>query len=369
MLPLKTLSIYVAKMFLLRFVAILLMLVLVIQSLDLVNESDKVLAAPGANYQQLLQYIAWRLPQLGSLFTPFAVLLATLMTLITLNQNSEVVIMKASGLSAHQILMPLFLAAALVAGGHFLFNEYVLAQATAKLTAWQDTDYGLKQADGRVPRPLWVLEQDRIIHATKAHRRLASGGGVILEDVELYDRISSMPDRQGKTGVILRAKSAELVDQRLTLHQVLQTDLTGLRSEPVADRILRCNIPPEQFLAETVDPKVVGYGELRRAINDLNAGQQTTNVLLAALYHKISGPVSALLMPLLAGVAAFGVARSGKLFLRLAAGLGIGFAYFVADNFMLAMGQFGTVPPWAAAWAPFALFFLIGETILLYSEE
>ena len=94
-----------------------------------------------------------------------------------------------------------------------------------------------------------------------------------------------------------------------------------------------------------------------------------TGALEAGLWHKISGPLSVLLMPLLAGVAAFGLARSGQLFLRVVLGMALGFAYFVADNFALAMGNFGAYPPALAAWAPFLLFLLIGEAVLIRTEE
>src|SRR3546814_20602595 len=64
-------------------------------------------------------------------------------------------------------------------------------------------------------------------------------------------------------------------------------------------------------------------------------------------------------MPLLGAVAGFGLARSGKLFVRIVLGMGLGFAYFVGDNFALAMGNLGAIPPLLAAWAP----------LLLRSEE
>src|SRR3546814_18331784 len=74
-------------------------------------------------------------------------------------------------------------------------------------------------------------------------------------------------------------------------------------------------------------------------------------------------------MPLLAAGAAFGLARSGQLFLRAVAGMGLGFAYFVVDNFALAMGNLGAYQPMLAAWAPFGLFLLIGETVLIRTAE
>lgn len=74
-------------------------------------------------------------------------------------------------------------------------------------------------------------------------------------------------------------------------------------------------------------------------------------------------------MPILGAVAGFGIARSGQLFVRAVIGMALGFAYFVADNFALAMGNLGAYPPFLAAWAPFLLFLLIGEAVLFRTEE
>jgi lipopolysaccharide export system permease protein len=74
-------------------------------------------------------------------------------------------------------------------------------------------------------------------------------------------------------------------------------------------------------------------------------------------------------MPLLGAVAAFGIARSGRLFIRAVIGMALGFAYFVADKFGLAMGNLGAYPPLLAAWGPFLLFLLIGEAVLIQTEE
>ena len=40
-----------------------------------------------------------------------------------------------------------------------------------------------------------------------------------------------------------------------------------------------------------------------------------------------------------------------------------------SDSFALAMGNLGAYPPFLAAWAPFLLFLLIGEAVLLRTEE
>ena len=128
-------------------------------------------------------------------------------------------------------------------------------------------------------------------------------------------------------------------------------------------------ITPDQFTLAKVDPTELDYWTLKERIGELEAAGRPTDEARAGLAHKISQPLSILLMPLLAAVAAFGLARSGQVLVRATIGMALGFTYFVADNFSLAMGNAGAYPPMIAAWAPFFLFLLIGETVLVRTEE
>ena len=108
---------------------------------------------------------------------------------------------------------------------------------------------------------------------------------------------------------------------------------------------------------------------LRESIAELEAAGRPSDEARTGWWHKISGPLSTLLMPLLAATAAFGLARTGQVLLRATIGMALGFAYFVADNFSIALGNIGAYPPFLAAWAPFLLFLLIGEFVLIRQEE
>ena len=95
--------------------------------------------------------------------------------------------------------------------------------------------------------------------------------------------------------------------------------------------------------------------------------RQTVCVVQITTLIVCLGPV---VPPLLASaLAAFGLARSGQLFVRAVGGMALGFAFFVVDNAALALGNFGGYTPFLAAWSPFVLFALIGETVLIRTEE
>jgi lipopolysaccharide export system permease protein len=358
--PSPTLARYTARMFLIRSFAFLAGLALILMTLDLLGESGRILAVPGNGEAELWKYVSLRMPQIIALFLPFSVLLATLLTFMTLNQNSEITIFKSAGISAHQILAPLMLAGLLIAGLNFLFNERFLVRANFEYDRWKAAEYRPLPPGDRKGREVWVRAGDDLWHAAGAD---GEGEATTLRDVTVYDR------EDDRLVEIVRAAYAVPAPQGWRLEDARRFEVLAGRQQAVPELLLLSSARPEQFTTQGVNADHLPIHELVPAIRALEAAGKPTDQLVAKLNHKISGPLSAVLMPLLGAVAAFGLARSGKLFIRAVIGLALGFAFFVADNFAMAMADFGTYPPWAAAWAPFLLFLLVGESVLFRTEE
>ena len=360
--PSRKLASYMVKLFLTRSLAVLVALVLVLMTLDLLGESGKILAVPGNGDAELWRYVSLRIPLLVSRFLPFSVLLGTLIAFVGLNQHSEVVAMKAAGLSAHQILAPLVLASLGIAGALFAFNETMVVNSARVVNAWSDNDYKPIPPDRGILSNVWVLSGDDLIRAGIVNGRAPN---LTVRQMMIYDRSGGILQRvirvaravplPGLQGWLL--DDARVYDANMNLVR-RQPRLTGLKG-----------VTPGQLTLAKVDPTELDYWTLKRRIAELQAAGRPADEARAGLAHKISGPISTLLMPLLAAVAAFGLARSGHVLLRASLGMGLGFAYFVADNFSLAMGNAGAYPPLFAAWGPFFLFLLIGETVLVRTEE
>jgi lipopolysaccharide export system permease protein len=358
--PSRTVSLYMGKMFLVRTFAVLAMLVLVLQALDLLTESGHILAHAGNGQPEILRYLTLRIPEIISQFLPFSVLLGTIITLSTLNQNSEVIALKASGLSAHQVLAPLLIASLGVAIISFAFNDRVVSRATATLNQWQKVDYGPMPIDRGDRANVWVRDGDDLIQVdqVRGHGDAAKLGGITL-----FDRTG------GNLVAIVSARTGVRDPNGWKIGPATRFDVASGKLIQVGTTVIGKRVRPDQFTLATIDANGLSFGALREAIADLKAGGRPTKALEGAMWHKLSGPLSALLMPLLGAVAAFGLARSGKLFVRAVIGMMLGFLYFVADNFALAMGNLGAYPPFLAAWAPFLLFFMIGEAVLIRTEE
>jgi len=358
--PSRHIAIYMARLFITRSLAMLGALVIVLMTLDLLGNSGQILAHPGNGDAELWRYVGLRLPQLINRFLPFSVLLGTLITLTALNQHSEVVSMKAAGISAHQIIAPLILAAGLFAILHFAFNERVVTRATAALDAWEAAEWGPVPAGSDVQTNIRLLHDDDLIFI----RQVAGHGDAVrLAGIDIYER------EGGTLRRIINAQRGRRAGNAWELEGVRSFSVdTGQQAR--LDRLrFGEGITPDQITLAQVDPEQQDFWSLRQSISDLAAANRSTSMLEANLWRKIASPMSSILMPLLAAVAAFGLARSGQMMARAVIGMALGFAYFVADNFALAMGNFGAYPPLLAAWGPFLLFLLVGEAVLIRTEE
>ncbi|HEX8484096.1 LPS export ABC transporter permease LptG [Sphingomonas sp.] len=358
--PSHTVAIYMARLFLVRTFGILAALVLVLQALDLLSETGKILAQAGNGDAEVWRYVGLRTPQIVARFLPFSVLLGTILTLIQMNQNSEIVALKASGLSAHQVLAPLLIASFGVAIISFGFNERIVARATATLDQWQRVDYGALPIDRGDRSNVWVRDGDDLIQVDQIRGR---GDAARLGGVTIYDRTG------GNLVAIVRGTVGMRDRDGWRIANARRFDVATGRETPLGTIMVARGVRPDQFTLATVDAEGLPFDALKAAIDDLSESGRPTKALEGALWHKLSGPLSSVLMPLLGAVAAFGLARSGQLFVRAVIGMALGFAYFVADNFALAMGNLGAYPPFLAAWAPFLLFLLIGEAVLIRTEE
>ena len=361
MFPSRTLTFYLARLFVVRILAVLVMLVLVLQSLQLLSESGDILAVPGNGQAELFRYVSLNVPALIARFLPYAVLLATLFTLAPLNQNSEIIAMRAGGLSAHQILAPMLLTAAAVSLVSLVFNETVVAPATGELKQWNANKYHPVPPDSGVRSNVYVPDGNNILAAAAV---TGSGKAIVMTGVTWYQR-----DAAGMIVQQLRSPRATYAAPGWRLESPTRFDVATTTQLAQPSQVVAPGVTPAQMAITKVDPDGQNVFKLARSIQAVKASGRRTSELEAKWWHKLSGPLSAMLMPLLGSVAAFGLARSGTLLIRAVAGMALGFTYFVVDNAALAMGNFGGYSPLVAAWAPFLLFLLIGETVLVRTEE
>lgn len=359
-LHMSILTRYLAFKFLGTFLMLFIGVSISFQALSLLAQSADILAGEGASFKSLIRYSYLNWPQLATQLPPFVALIAALITYATFNQRSEIIIMKSAGISPFKIVRPLVLAAGFIAVGHFVFNEFVVVPTTIRLSQWQDTDYAM------VDRPMppvstdtWASEGGSLIRVRSVTRN-----GTILDDVTYYQK-----DEDGLILQVVNADFAAFDSGQWTLFDVKRFDIAThqVTAQSAADWPI--SLPPERFLALSLKRDTISFFDLVSTTRQLQEEGQSVTQLMAWLNQKLANPVSSMIMPFLGALAAFGVFRSGMLFMRIAASAALGFFFFVAENLLLALGQFGSLPATLAAWSPLALFLSIGIGIIVYAEE
>src|SRR5256714_4195563 len=213
--PSRRLALYMVRLFLTGSLAVLISLVLILMTLDLLGESGKFLAIAGNGDAGLWRYVGLRIPLLVSRFLPFSVLLGTLIAFVGLNQHSEVVAMKAAGLSAHQILAPLIIASIGIAAALFVFDETVVVNSARVVNAWSDNDYKPIPPDRGILSNVWVLNGDDLIRASIVNGRAPN---LIVRQLMIYDRSGGDLQRVIRVGRVIprsRANDCLLQDVRI----------------------------------------------------------------------------------------------------------------------------------------------------------
>lgn len=350
------LALYIGRAFAGYAIAFFVGLLSLILVIDVVGESTRILAVAGAGAPELLVYAALRAPILADQLAPFVVLLGSLATMVMLAYSSQIAAMQSSGMSVHDLIAPM-VAVGLVCGLlHFALNEWAAVPAAKGLSQWQAEEYGASPP-AAADREVWIDTGAAIVHAAAA---IPDGESLRLENVTLF--------RHGPAGAVTAVATAERADitgAGGVLIDVKETDLLSNEIRTAASEIWPPGLSPARTLEEPTQPSQLGFAALARTLTASRASGAPGSALATELHHRVTWPLACALMPLFAGLAAFGFARAGSVLPRAAAGFLLGFFYFVGDSFVGALGRSGALPPAVAAWAPLAFFIIIAEMILL----
>ncbi len=347
------LSRYLMKAFLVRFTALLVGLVLFLQTLDLLAVANEIMA--GAPIESLGRYVMLRMPSLVETVAPLAGLLGALTALVVMAMNSEILAMRAAGRSVLGLMGGLVGVGLALSILLFAFSEFVVVRANAELEDWRGSGYGAGTEEV-TDENSWVMEGNTIIRVGHVMR-----GGTILHDVRLFKQRDS-----SNVTDIINIRLAIWENDKWTTVEMRRVGGAEGDNEPL---VWDTHLKPEHFVRFANHPNELSLNALQQYIGNVAIGSRPIYFYDTWLQQKIAGPIVLALMPLLAGIAAFAHHRQGGSVMTIVWGISIGFTFIIVDNILIAMGQFGSLPPLMAAWLPLALFGTIGVWIIFNFEH
>lgn len=314
-----------------------------------IDLSEKVFRGTGT-WKMLGTFFIYTTPQYLYWIVPLAVLLASLVTVAILTKNSELVVMKACGISLYRFAVPMVAGA--VAAGMFLFalEQTVLGPANRRAQAIRHVLDGGSPETFDVLNRRWVVGRDgSIYHYGYFDPRLRR-----FTSLWVYEFDEGMRHITQRT----YADQAQYAGSTWNVERGwARTFTVGVESIPFVqfDSAQRMFDPPEHFSTETADPEFMSFTQLRTYTEQLAQSGFDVVRQRVALYRKLSFPFVTIVMTLIAVPFAVTIGRSGAM-AGIGVGIAIALAYWTTILFFAAMGSGGLLTPLLAAWAPNLLF-------------
>lgn len=351
-----TLDRYVFREFWKIFTATALGFPVLVIVIDLADNLDKYLNRNLSGKAIAMSYVYW-VPDSMFMALPAAVLFATVFTIGAFTRYSEITAAKASGVSFHRLVAPIFGAAMVVTLIAGALSE--LVPVTNRRRAELLEERRFEAANARYNFP-YSAENGRVykIAALNVERGM-------LDALEI-ERKGMGPDYPT---YILTARTAEwsLDEDRWTLMDgemhILPDTMTDLVFEydSLVDNTLR--EAPEELVAKAREPNEMRYRELGYYIRALERSGADVNELKVERALKIAVPVTCFIIAIFGAPLATSTKRGGAAF-----GIGISLAttilFLTLIQITKAVGGGGLLPPTIAAWTPNLLFAAAGLLLL-----
>ena len=313
-------------------------------------------------------YLVNLTPSMIYQLAPLAVLIAVLVNFGMLNRNSEIIAMKATGISLYRLVVPIIAISAMLAVTLFLFDQYYLPQANRRQEALRNI------IKGRPPQTVLHPEQQWIV----GQKPLPGDAGRIF----YYQFFDADKDEFANISVFEFNPSTFELTRRIFAQRAVWDPLTGnwnfengwmrnvqgpnVTEYKVFDHALfpEIHATPDYFKKEDWQSQEMNFGQLERYINDLRQSGFDTMRLRVELWNKLAYPLVAVVMAVLAIPFALSMGRRGSLS-GIAVAIAVALAYYVVDGLFHAMGTVDYLPAALAAWSSDVLFGLVGGYLLL----
>jgi lipopolysaccharide export system permease protein len=305
---------------------------------------------------QALLFVALNLPSYLFQLLPVAALIGALLGLGNLARGSELIVMRASGVTTLRFCLWLGAAGLILASVMFGVGEYLappLGQYARQLKVFAKFDefsLGGKRAT-------WVRDGDTIISVDQQSGSTRFGGIKVFQ----VD-----PARQLRS--VGRAESASVKgDQVWRLEKYVGTafapDMTATVSRE-GERDVRTSLSSDFLGLAVMEPENMGLRDLRGYIAHLQRNELQSARFEAAFWSRIARFVAVLLVIMLALPFCIGSLRNSGQGARTIVGVMIGAGFVLLSQTLESSGALFSLSPWLVGWIPTVMLAVVTGTLL-----
>jgi lipopolysaccharide export system permease protein len=306
---------------------------------------------------QALLFVALNLPSYLFQLLPVAALIGALLGLGNLARGSELVVMRASGVTTLRFCLWLGTAGVLLAALLLVVGEYVappLGQYARQMKVFAKFDeFSLAGSRGT-----WVRDADTIISVDQQSASTRFGGIKVFQ-LDSNRRLVS----------VARAESASVArDNVWKLDKYVETaftpDAQGAKVKRDAAREVRTSLSPEFLGLAIAEPDSMGLRDLRSYIAHLQRNDLQSEKYETAFWSRVARFAAVLLVVMLALPFSVGSLRNSGQGARTVIGVMIGAAFVLLSRTLESSGRLFDLAPVLVGWLPTALLAALTVTLV-----
>lgn len=298
-----------------------------------------------AGYQtpQVLLYAALRLPNLAFEMLPVAALIGSLLGLGALAGNSEIIVMRASGLSVMRLSSMVAVSGLIMLVATALIGEFIgppldLYAREMRLEARYE------KGDARLGNETWVKDGPVYLHLERVNSEFEFGSIYLFRFSDSYE-----------LAAIAKAENSGLDDEdNWILENLRETRFKDDGVQVVASSVAveSFEVNSELLGSSLAKPLSLSARGLLVYIDYLKRNNLDASQYESELWYRASRTLTVLIMPILALAFVFGSIRTGGAGGRLLLGVIIGLAYYLGSETLANSGQVFNLNPVLISWLP-----------------
>lgn len=292
---------------------------------------------------QALMYSVLRLPQLASQMLPMATLIGALLGLGGLASNSELVVMRAAGLSVGKLSGMVAITGVVIMVITALIGEYI--GPPLDYFARTMRNEARFQQDGRNSgNPAWVKDGQVILHLERVNSDFEFGGIYMFR----FNDDNSLRS-------IARAENSGIDDSdKWILENFRETRFQddGVQVVESSREVQSFDLSGDMLGITLVKPISLSVKGLLSYINYLKKNNLSSGRYETELWSRIATTVTIVIMPILALSFVFGSLRVSGSGGRIMIGVMIGLGYYLASEMVANSGQVYDLNPALVTWLP-----------------
>lgn len=310
-----------------------------------IGELDEV-GKNGYTIWQAVQYVLLTLPRVAYQLFPTVALLGSIIGLGILASNSELVVLRAAGVSPNRIVLSV-----LKVGLLLMVLATLLGDVLAPATEAQARTLKAASRDGKISlstsEAFWARDGARFVYI-----------GEFRYDGSMHDIMIYSLDDQHRLSNVIHAEEAWYVGDNWRLENISQSDIseTGVTVSQRESLEMASLLSPDLVRVVSVNPEFLSAWGLFKYVQYLRANQLQSNRYELAFWRKIVTPLTTAVMMFLAIPFVFGPLRSAAIGSRIVVGTMVGIGFYVINELSGYVGLSYNLHPLLVVLAPPLLF-------------